>query len=191
MVNSGNTDLASILGTNELVKQNNFTSNINNKDSYVYEELKYDSFCYIHLSCFQHIVSGPIYFSIVIFSYFSIIWNLVLYPVQKTNWWFMIWPPEFVSIVDGSYCQPFCSDFHVLRLGVNVVCQLSAILLRPSCTCIKVWCLCTGSRPISAVLLKLSCDKVWCNFFFLQKTGTQIFSYSFIECNVEHLIRIQ
>ena len=44
MVNSGTTDWASILGTNELVKQNNFTSNINNKDSYVYEELKYDSF---------------------------------------------------------------------------------------------------------------------------------------------------
>ena len=134
----------------------------------MYEELKYDYFCYIHfVICFHHIVSGPISFSIVIFSYFSIIWNLVLYPVQKTNWWFMIWPPEFVSIVDGSYCQPFCSDLHVLRLGVNVVCQLSAILLRPSCTCIKVWCLC--SRPISAVLLKLSCDKVWCNFFFYKR----------------------
>ena len=46
-----------------------------------------------------------------------------MYPVQKTNWWFMIWPSKFVSIVDGSYCQPFCSDLHVLRLGVNVVCQ--------------------------------------------------------------------
>ena len=32
-----------------------------------------------------------------------------LYPVQETSWWFLIWPPERVSIVDGSYwCRPPC-----------------------------------------------------------------------------------
>ena len=34
---------------------------------------------------------------------FSIVWDLVLYPLQETNWWFRIRPPEIVSIVDGSY----------------------------------------------------------------------------------------
>ena len=52
----------------------------------------------------------------------------------------MIWPPEIVRIVDGSYWQPFCSGLqvHVLRFRITVVCQFSAILLKPSC--VKVWC---------------------------------------------------
>ena len=32
-----------------------------------------------------------------------------LYPVQGTNSWFLIWPPEIVSIVDDSYCWCFVS----------------------------------------------------------------------------------
>ena len=40
-------------------------------------------------------------------------------------------------------CQPFCSDLHhVLKFGVNVVCQLLAICSGlPTCT--EVWCKCS------------------------------------------------
>ena len=57
---------------------------------------------YSHIICFHHIVSGTIYSFIL---WFSIVWKLVFYPVQKINWWFLFWPPEIVNIVDGSYCH--------------------------------------------------------------------------------------
>ena len=28
-----------------------------------------------------------------------------MYPAQETHWGFLIWPPEIVSIVDGSHCR--------------------------------------------------------------------------------------
>ena len=103
---------------------------------------------------------------------------------------------------------------HDLTTGVCEYCWwflLSAILFRPSC--VKTWCEC--SLPIVSHfaqafmymynVLRFGVYVVgqfqpFCSsfhvirfgvIFFLQKTGTQIFSYSFIECNVEHLIQIQ
>ena len=34
---------------------------------------------------------------------FSIVWKLVLYHVEGTNWWLLIWPPKIVSTIYGSY----------------------------------------------------------------------------------------
>ena len=32
-------------------------------------------------------------------------WKLFFFPAQGINWWFLIWPAEILSIVDGSYKQ--------------------------------------------------------------------------------------
>ena len=55
---------------------------------------------YSHVICSNHIVSELIYLSCFDLLWFSFVWKLVLYhPVQFTNSWFLIWPPEIVSIV--------------------------------------------------------------------------------------------
>ena len=99
----------------------------------------------------------------------------------------MIWPPEIVSIVDGSYCQPFCSDLHVLRLGVNVVCQLSAILLRPPCNVIRF-----GVNVVcqfSAISLKSSCVSKCSFFFFFFFFFTKIQVYRYFHIHLLNAIQ--
>ena len=79
--------------------------------SYVYEVLRYDWFCYVQMSSYSFWAS---LISILRFSSFSIVWNLILYPGRGdklvvpdlTNrdreycWWFILWPTEEFVIVN-------------------------------------------------------------------------------------------
>ena len=107
VVHSGTTDLAWRLDTNGLVKQYNLTK-------------------------FTHIVSGLIYFYIVIFLDFSDVWKLALCPVQGTNWWFVISPPDIVSTVDGTY-----SPFHEISARL---CERSLVAMCSQTFCPKLRC---------------------------------------------------
>ena len=161
----------------------------------MYEELKiWLVLLYSHVISFHHIVSGPIYFLYCDFPHLllSDSWFCTLSRGQIDGSWFdpqRLWVLLMVPIVSH-----FFSDLHELRIGIIVICQLSDILLRISCACITVWCQC--SLPISAISLKPSYVKVWCKsslwfcLFSNKNTSAQIFSYSFIECNVEHWIQI-
>ena len=67
-------------------------------------ELKYDWFCYIHMSyIFRHIASGLIHFLYIMIFVTVPLSESCFYPVDGTNWWFQILPPEILSIVDASY----------------------------------------------------------------------------------------
>ena len=108
----------------------------------MYEELKYDWFCYIAMSyVFVHMASDPIYLAYCDLPWFVIVWKLVLYPVQGKNWRFFIWPPQIVSIVGGSYW----SIRHILRLmrSYAIICLMQFHVIRVCNVQYISWNMCT------------------------------------------------
>ena len=75
---------------------------------------------YSYVICFHHIVLEVIYFWYCDFPKFSLVWNPVLYHVLETNWWFLIWSPEIVSIV----CIPFAAG--------DVIASRSDMVVKPN-----------------------------------------------------------
>ena len=104
--------------------------------------------------------------------------------VQKTNWWFMIWPPEIVRIVDGSYWQPFCSGLqvHVLRFRVYPrPTKLEGGILDSPCPSVRLSvrpsvCRRHGFRSISQVCFGISISNFICMLMVAIGRSLLIFS---------------
>ena len=84
---------------------------------------------FVTLTCFHHIVSRLIYVLYYDFPKFSFVWKLALYPVQWTNWSFLVWSPEIVRIVDGSYWNKICMQPFVCSYYQHMSCPSTDHLL--------------------------------------------------------------
>ena len=105
LVNSGATDLASRWGAGWLMKQWSFSKVAT---ATLVESIKdrCDWFCYSHMSC---VFSTCIWADILFILWFSLIFHCLRagFICNDNDWRFLVWPPEIVGIVDGSYCSAF------------------------------------------------------------------------------------
>ena len=135
-VNPETNELASNLGTNGLAKQKHCTKIV--PSNLVICMKHWKIFGFVIFTCHM---SSHFSFSMLIYllchdyPQVSIVWKLVLYPVKGTYLWFLLWPPEIASCVDGSYWTCFIWVAMHLMLVLTIA-QVYSFQCNATSTCI-------------------------------------------------------